>query len=102
MVLMVGWNNKGDVVSHNSSHLDDLFFDMQFLSFILGLGSMTRSVEKKSVQKHGIRHGFFSVFGAVSGLGGKLLMVLKSGDHQLRLVVYSIIYKVLYIQGGCL
>ena len=31
-----------------------------------------------------------------------LLMVQKSGDHQLRLVVYPIIYKVLYIPGGCL
>ncbi len=27
---------------------------------------------------------------------------LESGDHQLRLVVYPIIYKVLYISGGCL
>ena len=27
-------------------------------------------------------------------------MVQKSGDHQLRLVVYAIIYKVLYIPGG--
>ena len=26
----------------------------------------------------------------------------KSGDHQLRLVVNPIIYKVLYIPGGCL
>ena len=26
---------------------------------------------------------------------------LKSGDHQLRLVVYPTIYKVLYIPGGC-
>ena len=26
----------------------------------------------------------------------------KSGDHQLRLVVYPIIYRVLYIPGGCL
>ena len=38
-------------------------------------------------------------------LGGEgrmllLLMVQKSGDHQLRLVVYPIIYKVLYIPGG--
>ena len=31
-----------------------------------------------------------------------LLMVQKSGVHQLRLVVYSISYKVLYIPGGCL
>ena len=29
-----------------------------------------------------------------------LLMVQKSGDHQLRLVVYPIIYRVLYIPGG--
>ena len=29
-------------------------------------------------------------------------MVQKSGVHQLRLVVYPIIYKVLYITGGCL
>ena len=29
-----------------------------------------------------------------------LLMVQKSGDHQLRLVVYPIIYKVLYIPSG--
>ena len=29
-----------------------------------------------------------------------LLMVQKSGDHQLRLVVYPIIYKDLYIPGG--
>ena len=29
-----------------------------------------------------------------------LLMVQKSGDHQLRLVFYPIIYKVLYIPGG--
>ena len=28
------------------------------------------------------------------------LMLQKSGDHQLRLVVYPIIYKVLFIQGG--
>ena len=28
------------------------------------------------------------------------LMVPKSGEHQLRLVVYPIIYKVLYIPGG--
>ena len=27
-------------------------------------------------------------------------MVQKSGDHQLRLVVYPIVYKVLYIPGG--
>ena len=27
-------------------------------------------------------------------------MVQKSGDHQLRLVVYNMIYKVLYIPGG--
>ena len=48
---------------------------------------MTRSVEKKSVQKHGIRHGchgFFSVFGTVSRLGGKLLMVLKSGPSPVE------------------
>ena len=31
-----------------------------------------------------------------------LLVVQKSGVHQLRLVVYPIIYKVLYIPGGCL
>ena len=33
-----------------------------------------------------------------------LLMVQKSGDHQLRMVVYPIIYKVLYNPGaaGCL
>ena len=30
------------------------------------------------------------------------LMVQNSGDHQLRLVVYPIIYRVLYIPGGCL
>ena len=29
-----------------------------------------------------------------------LLMVQKSGD-QLRFIVYPIIYKVLYIPGGC-
>ena len=29
-----------------------------------------------------------------------LLMVQKFGDHQLRLVVYPIIYRVLYIPGG--
>ncbi len=29
-------------------------------------------------------------------------MVQKSGDHQLRLVVYPMIYMVLYIPGGCL
>ena len=29
-----------------------------------------------------------------------LLMVQKSGDHQLMLVVYPIVYRVLYIQGG--
>ena len=29
-----------------------------------------------------------------------LSMVHKSGDHQLRLVEYPVIYKVLYIQGG--
>ena len=28
------------------------------------------------------------------------LMVQKSGDHQLRLVVYPIIYRVSYIPGG--
>ena len=33
---------------------------------------------------------------------GILLMVQKSGEHQLRLVVYPIVYKVLYISGGCL
>ena len=27
-------------------------------------------------------------------------MVQKSGGHQLRLVVYPIIYKVLYLSGG--
>jgi len=31
-----------------------------------------------------------------------LLMVQESGVHQLRLVAYLIIYKVLYIQGGCI
>ena len=33
-----------------------------------------------------------------------LLVVQKSGDHQLRLVVlsYPMIYKILYISGGCL
>ena len=31
-----------------------------------------------------------------------LLMVQKSGVHQLRLVVYPTIYRVLYIPGGCL
>ena len=29
-------------------------------------------------------------------------MVQKSGDHQLRLVVYPIVYKILYIPGGYL
>ena len=29
-------------------------------------------------------------------------MVQKSGEHQLRLVVYPMIYRVLYIPGGCL
>ncbi len=29
-----------------------------------------------------------------------LLMVQKSGEHQLRLVVFPIIYRVLYIPGG--
>ena len=35
-------------------------------------------------------------------LGNKalLLMVQKSSDHQLRLVVYPIIYKVIYIPSG--
>ena len=31
-----------------------------------------------------------------------LLMVQKSGDHQLRLVVYPMIYKVLYTSKQCL
>ena len=31
-----------------------------------------------------------------------LLMAQKSGDHQLRLVVYTIFYRVLYMSGGCL
>ena len=31
-----------------------------------------------------------------------LLMVQEFGVHQLRLVVYLIIYKVLYIPGGCI
>ena len=31
-----------------------------------------------------------------------LLMVQKSGNHQLRLLVYPIIHKILYIPGGCL
>ena len=31
-----------------------------------------------------------------------LLLAQKSGDHQLRLVVYPVIYRVLYILGGCL
>ena len=31
-----------------------------------------------------------------------LLMLQKSGVHQLRLVVYPIIHKVFYIPGGCL
>ena len=35
-------------------------------------------------------HGFFAI----------LLMVQKSGDHQLSLVVYLILYRVLYIPGG--
>ena len=30
-----------------------------------------------------------------------LLMVQKSGVYQLRLVGFSIFYKVLYIPGGC-
>ena len=29
-----------------------------------------------------------------------MLMVQKSGDHQLRLVVYPMIYKLLYIPDG--
>ena len=29
-------------------------------------------------------------------------MVQKSCGHQLRLVLYAIIYEVLYIPGGCL
>ena len=32
--------------------------------------------------------------------GALLLMVQKSGGHQLRLAVYPIIYKVLYIPSG--
>ena len=31
-----------------------------------------------------------------------LLMVQKSGDHQLRLVVYPIVYRILCIPSGCL
>ena len=31
-----------------------------------------------------------------------LLMLQKSGEHLLRLVVYPTIYKALYIPGGCL
>ena len=32
-----------------------------------------------------------------------LLMVQKSGDHQLRLVVYPIIYRIFfYIEGSCM
>ena len=31
-----------------------------------------------------------------------LLMVQKSGEHQLKLVVYPIIYRVLHMLGGCL
>ena len=31
-----------------------------------------------------------------------LLMVQKSGIHQLRLVVFAIIHQVFYITGGCL
>ena len=33
-------------------------------------------------------------------LASILLMIQKSGDHQLRLVVYPIIYRVLYIPNG--
>ena len=33
-------------------------------------------------------------------IGSLLLMVQKSGLHQLRLVVYPIIYRVSYISGG--
>ena len=37
----------------------------------------------------------------ISGyIGRVLLMVQKPGVHQLRLVVYPIIYRVLYIPGG--
>ncbi len=39
-------------------------------------------------------------FGAFGEGGIVLLMVQKSGDHQLRLVVDPIIYQVLYIPGG--
>ena len=35
-----------------------------------------------------------------SNLGSLLLMVQKSGGHQLRLVVYPIIYRIVYIPGG--
>ena len=72
MVLMAGWNNKGDVVSHNSSHLEDLFCDPQFMSFSLGLGSMTRSVKRKT---HGPKTWdpswiFFGIWDRLS-FGGK-------------------------------
>ncbi len=39
-------------------------------------------------------------FGKINRYAAILLMVQKSGVHQLRLVVYPIIFRVLYIPGG--
>ena len=38
----------------------------------------------------------------ITAISSIRLMVQKSCDHQLRLVVYPIFYRVLYIPGGCL
>ena len=53
---------------------------------------------------HDFRFKLFIFGGGVKGMVIQTLirlMVQKSGDHQLWLVVYPIIYKVLYIPGGC-
>jgi len=63
-------------------------------------------MQNQDEPRHHLAAGSFPHTCPVDSLRGAMwekmipLMVQKSGDHQLRLVVYPIIHRALYISGG--
>ena len=106
-----GRNWKFPPKSSEIVHRTDGFFpNKQYHSTALVTSKWNLCINKRykySQRKVGLTHDFGTTgaFPCSTFLDSTLvilLMVQKCGGHQLRLVVYPIIYKVLYISGGCL
>ena len=89
-------NNVEDLVMSNSFRHSVFRQTLVFSSF------HTRWMDEKSAVQHLVCQNGVRLWWSPTSEWYSCCWWKKSGDHQLRLVVYPIIYKVLYIPAGCL